>query len=110
MNDYNSFLVDWSIGFLENKDTIRREIVSIEKNKEGWDFAVNYKDKTKYFIIVPTLENNIFDILKNENYFGIITLNNPANIRFVVSNWKKLADLKFLNIYFVNPFSSSDKI
>ena len=27
-----------------------------------------------------------------------------------MSNWKRLVDLKFLNIYFVNPFSGSEKV
>ena len=110
MNNVNSFLADWSIRFLKNKDSIKKEIVDIEKNKNGFDFTINYKDKTKYFIIRPILQNDMFDKIKWEEYFGIITLNNFVNIRFVVSNWKKIVDFKFLNIYFANPFSSSDKI
>ena len=110
MDNVNSFLADWSIRFLENKDAIKREIINIEKGKDGFDSIISYKDKIKCFIIVPTLEINIFDKVKNEGYYGIFTLNNPINIRFAVSNWKRLADFKFLNIYFVNPFSSSDKV
>mgnify|MGYP000014626821 CR=1 FL=1 len=110
MNDANSFLVDWSIRFFENKDSIKNEIVNIERNKDVFDFTINYKDKINYFIIVLSLENNIFDSLKTDNYYGIITLNNPVNIRFVINEWKKLADFKFLSIYFVNPFSGSEKV
>lgn len=110
MDKVNSFLVDWSIRFLENKDAIKKEIVNIEKNKEGFDFVVHYKDKAKYFIITPMLENNIFSRIKNDGHFGIFTLNNMANIRFVVSEWRKLIDFKFLSIYFINPFSNLDKV
>lgn len=128
MNNVNSFIVDWSIRFLENKDTIKGEIVNIEKDarkltdgsepvsgtasggKEGFDFIINYKDKIKYFIVSLTLESNIINRIKNGSYYGIFTLNNSTNIRFIVSNWKQLVEFRFLNIYFVNPFSDSDKV
>lgn len=108
MADINSYLVDWSIRFLENKDAIRKEIVKIEKKQEGFDFIIHYKDKIRYFIVKPVLGNDIFNEVKG--YFGIITINNPANIRFVVSNWKRLTEFEFLSIYFVNPFSNADKV
>lgn len=110
MDNVDSFLTDWSIRFLKNKDSIKRDIVNIGKGKNGFDFTINYKDKIKYFIIAPVFDNSIFNILKNEKYLGIIALNNPANIRFVINEWKKLVDFEFLNIYFINPFSSSDKV
>ena len=88
MDNVNSFIVGWSIRFLENKDTIKREIVSIEKSKKGFDFIINYEDRTKYFIVKLTLDEGIFNILKNSN--GIFTLNNSTNIRFILSNWKQL--------------------
>jgi hypothetical protein len=110
MDDVNPFLIDWSIRFLENKDIIRKEIVNIEKNKEGFDFAVYYRDKVRYFIVKLILENDIFNKIEGDQYIGFFTLNNLANIRFVVSNWKKFTDFKFLSIYFINPFSSSDKV
>jgi|TARA_B100001964_G_C14255374_1_gene612133 hypothetical protein len=109
MGNVNSFLADWTIRFLENKDAIKGEIVKIEKDKGGFDFVINYKDKVKCFIIAPILDNNASGRIKNEGHFGVVTLNNPSNIRSVINEWKKLADFEFLNIYFVNPFSSADK-
>jgi hypothetical protein len=110
MDKVNSYLADWSIKFLENKDAIRKEIIKIEKNISGFDFVIHYKDKVKYFVVSPILGNDIVNKIKADGYFGIITLNNMANIKFVVSNWEKLAGFKFLNAYFVNPFSSPDKM
>ncbi len=110
MDNINSFLIDWGIRFLENKDSIRKEIAGIDKNCEGFGFIVNYKDKLKYFIVMPLLEDNIFTRLKEDGYFGVIILNNPANIRFIVKHWDKLANFRFLSIYFVNPFSDSEKV
>ena len=109
MSNVNSFLADWTIKFLENKDAIKMEIVKIEQGKEGFDFVVNYKDRIKYFVIAPILDNDVSSRIKNEDHFGVVILNNPSNIRFIVSEWKKLANFKFLNIYFINPFSTADK-
>lgn len=149
MDNTDSFLVDWSIRFLENKDVIRKEIINIEKDK--CNFTIHYKDKIGRFFVEPVLGDDIFNILKNpkgifgilrktsgfsgkpeirkseflsspkiakrfsseiknEDYIGFITLNNMANIKFVVSNWDKLIKFKFLSIYFINPFSTSDKV
>ena len=94
MNNVYSYLVDWSIRFLENKDMVKEGIVKIEKKKNG--FVINYKYRTKYFTIAPVLEDSIFNILKNDGYFGIFTLNNMENLRFVLGNWKKLTNFKFL--------------
>lgn len=49
MNESNSFLVEWSIRFFENEYSIKKEIVDIEKNKNGFNFIINYKDKIKIF-------------------------------------------------------------
>lgn len=62
MNNVDSYLVDWSIMFLENKDMVKGEIVKIEKKESG--FVINYKDRTKYFTIAPILEDSLFNILK----------------------------------------------
>jgi len=110
MDNVNSFIVDWSIRFLENRDTIKREIDNIEKDKDGFDIIINYKDKIKCFIISLTLGGGIINRIKNNSHYGIFALNNPTNIRFIVSNWKQLVEFRFLNIYFINPFSGSDKV
>ena len=110
MSNANSFVLDWCVRFLENKDTIRKEIIKIEKNENNSDFIIHYKDKVKYFIIYPTLENEIFNEINNNDNYGIFTLNNPSNIRFVVNEWEKLAKFKFLRIYFINPFSNIDEV
>ena len=110
MDNVNSFLFDWAIRFLENKDTIRKEIINIEKNENNSDFIIHYKDKVMYFIIKPILEGNIFSRINVNDSYGIFTLNNAANVRFVVTEWRNLVEFKFLRIYFINPFSSADKV
>ena len=109
MVDVDSFLIDWCIRFLQNKDSIRKEIINIEKTQQN-AFAIHYKDKVKYFFIAPIINNDAFNNLKMDGLIGIFTLNNPSNIRFVVTEWKKLTEFKFLSIFFINPFSSKDKV
>lgn len=110
MENANSFLMNWAIRFIENKDSIRREIIKIEKGVEGFDFAVSYKDKVKYFFIKLQLDSSIFTKIRDSMACGIFTLNNISNIRFIATEWRKLSDFKLLNIYFANPFSGMDKV
>ena len=108
MVDVNSFLTDWCIRFLQNRDSIRKEIISIEKTQQN-AFTIHYKDKAKYFFIATILNNDVFNNLKMDSFIGIFTLNNPSNIRFIVTEWKKLIEFKFLSIFFINPFSPAEK-
>jgi len=109
MADVDSFLTGWCIRFLKNRDSIRKEIINIEKNQQN-AFTIHYKDKVKCFFIAQILNDNIFNNLKIDSFTGIFTLNNPSNIRFVVTEWKKLIEFKFLSIFFINPFSAADKV
>ena len=110
MENANSFLRDWAVRFLENKDSVRKEIIKIEKDAEDSDFVVNYKDKVNYFFIRLQIDSGIFAKIIADRNYGIFALNNMSNIRFVASEWKTLSDFKFLSIYFSNPFSSMDKV
>ena len=108
MDETVSFLKEWFIRFLQNRDLVRRNIVSIS-SKEGFDFNVNYKDKAVNFLIMPVLENSILEKINNNENFGLIALNNFRNIKFMYANWKKFAEMRFLSLYFINPLSNTDK-
>lgn len=103
-----NFLAEWTVKFLENKDSVRRSIVKIERKENG--FIVNYKENARRFGIMPSLDANFLNGLKENESIGIVTLNNPENIKFVHSNWSKLASFRMLSIYFTNPFSSTDRV
>ena len=107
--EINSFLAGWVIRFLENKDAIRKDIVNVERNCEGFDFCIQYKEKAKYFLVKPILDISIFEKIKKES-LGIIALNNASNIKFLAGEWKGLAGHKFLSFYFLNPFSNTKKV
>lgn len=110
-NKSHSFLVEWAVNFVKNKDLIAKKIEQIENEKDGFDLYVKYKDREQYFIIIPKIADidSIIQRLNNNYYFSIVTLNSKENFDAVLKNWHKLADFKFLNIIFVNPFSELDK-
>ncbi len=105
----HSFMVEWTINFVKNRDLVSKKIEKIEKGKEGFDLYVKYKDKEQYFIILPSDILNAFKDIKDNSYFSIVLLNSAENLSFVLKNWNKFASFKCLSVIFVNPFSSSDK-
>lgn len=110
-NAAHSFLVNWTVNFLKNKDIVSKKIRRIESDKGGFDLYVKYKDREQYFIIMLEIGNidSIIQKIDNNSYFSIVTLNSRQNFDAVIKNWSKLAGYKFLNIIFANPFSNLDK-
>ena len=110
-NKSHSFMVEWTINFVKNKDILSKKIESIENGKDGFDLYVKYRDKEQYFIIAPDI-TDIESIIKKLNsnfHFSIVTLNSKENFDVIVRNWSKLINFKFLSIIFINPFSELDK-
>lgn len=107
-----SFLKDWAERYIQNKDLVLKNIISIEKTEDG--FIIKYKDKEGRFFIIPVMKNinDVFNKLdKIEQYKTLVILNSLENFNIVVKNWAKLVSYGAkLNIYFVNPFSKTDKI
>lgn len=111
MDKQHSFLLEWAITFVRNKDIVNKKIISVENGKDGFDLYVKYKDKEQYFIIMPVIADidSIIQKLSNNAHFSIVTLNSKENLDVIIKNWKKLVDFKFLSIIFTNPFSQLDK-
>ena len=110
-NKIRSFLIDWAINFIKNKDIVAKKIEKIENNKDGFDLYVKYKDREQYFIIVADIGDIdlITQKINNNHYFSIVTLNSKGNFDAMLKNWDKLINFRFLSIIFVNPFSGLDK-
>jgi len=108
MQTLNSFLIDWIVRFLENKDVIRKNISKIEKNEKG--FVVHYKNGVKNFVVEKNLNREILDKIKQSDTVKVITINNKENTKFIIDKWKELAKFSSLNIYLINPFSKADKV
>src|SRR3989338_8894245 len=112
MNDVSSFLAEWTVSYLKNKDILAKRIESIEKDKNGFNIIVNYSDRINFFVIMPII-NDITGLIKKMNdkeaHYSLVTLNNRLNLDFLVKNWNALSEFRNLCIYFVNPFSQLDK-
>ncbi|HLG23554.1 MAG TPA: hypothetical protein VI564_01345 [Candidatus Nanoarchaeia archaeon] len=105
------FLTEWALNFVKNKDAISKKIVSIEKNKNGFDLFVKHKDKEQFIIVMPSLASldGAIKKLTNSSHFTIVALSSKENFKMLVQNWKTLVEFKFLNVMFANPFSNLDK-
>lgn len=110
-NKAHSYLVDWIIDYLRNKDILLKKIELIEKNKDGFDVYAKFKDKEQFFIVRPVIEeiNDVLSKFDEERYFGLVLFNTPGNFDLLVKNWDRFAKFKNLCVYFVNPFSQLDK-
>ncbi|MBW2975382.1 hypothetical protein KY366_06705 [Candidatus Woesearchaeota archaeon] len=107
----NSYLTEWTINFLKNRDLMLKNIELIEKDKDGFDVYVKFKDKEQFFISRPII-GDIDDILPKfdeQGHFGLVVFNTLSNFNSLVKNWGKLIKFKHLWIYFVNPLSKLDK-
>ncbi|MBI2660544.1 hypothetical protein HYX07_05260 [Candidatus Woesearchaeota archaeon] len=106
-----SFLSEWTVNFIKNKDIIAKKIESIENGKNGFDLYVKYRDREQYFIIAPIISNidSIIQKIDNNAHYTIVMLNSRENFNAIVKDWHKLVSFKFLSIIFVNPFSELDK-
>ena len=111
MENAHPYLVDWTINFVKNKDVLTKKIESIEKNKNGFDLFVKFKDKGQSFIVAPSISdlNSIISKINNTLHFSIVTLNSNDNLESLIKNWRRLTEFKFLSVIFVNPFSQLDK-
>jgi len=111
MADVHSFLVDWTINFIKNKDIVSKKIEKIEHRKDGFDLYVRYKDREQYFIIIAKIADidSILQKINGIGHFSIVTLNSNENFEALLKNWSRLINFKFLNIIFANPFSATDK-
>jgi|ETNmetMinimDraft_2_1059921.scaffolds.fasta_scaffold49434_2 hypothetical protein len=111
MDKVHSYLLDWAINFVKNRDAFTKKIKEIEKGKDS-DFSVRYDDgKEASFIIIPSIDDiqKTLEKRTKKDHFCIITLNNKDNLDSIINNWKKLIEYEFLSIYFVNPDSKLDK-
>jgi len=103
------FLKDWSFHYIKSRDVIKKEIIEIKQEKDR--LLVEYKNRVHTYHIVPFIKNlnTILDNLKKDQYYSIITFNSKPNLNMVISHWELMIKFQNLNVFFVNPFSSTDK-
>ena len=110
-SDPKEFLTEWLVRYLKNKDLLLRSIVSIERDKEGADVFVEFKDKKQHFIVCPFIRDlrTLIQGLDQEKHITWVVFNTAENFRGLLDGWKELAEFRHFSMYFVNPFSTMDK-
>ncbi len=107
-----SFLKEWVTRYLKNKDIITKKIQSIEDFDDGFD--VIKKDKEQRFFVKPFLVDYEDTLQKIRNYAHskvIICLNTKENFEEFINKWDRFVDAgRDLSVYFVNPFSKTEKV
>src|SRR3989338_11205533 len=106
-----AFLNDWIIHFLKSKDAIFKRIVKIEQNVDGFDIKVSYSDKQQYILVEPVIKDfpALLSRMQTDGHYVLVVLNTNSNLATLCSSWNDLIKFRGLCIYFVNPFSSTDK-
>jgi hypothetical protein len=87
--------------YLKSRDVLQKSITGFEAL--NGDFIVHKTAGDVIFLIRPEFANADEVVEKAANNAGLVVLNTKKNVDFVVANWDKLAKLKGLCIYFVNP-------
>tara|TARA_Y100000310_G_scaffold306192_1_gene347078 strand:+ start:536 stop:985 length:450 start_codon:yes stop_codon:yes gene_type:complete len=108
METVKTYLIDWAKHFIKNKDILKKEIESIEENKNA-DLYVKKKDSELFVHILPILKEDFFEKLEKDKFYNIITINNKENFDSLLNAWNTLKHFPFLTIYFINPFSPETK-
>lgn len=107
------YLADWIARFVKNKDLIVKNIQEISQ-KEELVIAKLKDGKEHKYLIEPFLDNtnldSALDKIKNSEHCSLVVYNTKEAFDTVIKNWEKLAKFKrHFNIYFVNPFSKTEK-
>ncbi len=94
-------LKEWTQIYLKSRDVIQKAIVGFEDLNS--DFVVHKTAGDVLFLIRPELADAGEVVEKATANAGLVVFNTKKNVDFVIANWDKLAKLKGLCIYFVNP-------
>jgi len=108
MPNIKKFLAKWIVDYYKNKDIMLGDIVSIDENKDGFDAIINEQDKKILCIALDQPEKFNFNLNK-EGFYVIVMLNRKESLDFLLNNWEKLVEFPNFKIFFINPFSDTDK-
>ncbi|MCX6709969.1 MAG: hypothetical protein NTV63_03405 [Candidatus Woesearchaeota archaeon] len=111
-----SFLVNWLIPYIKNKDIMQKSILEIKNSKDT--IYVKYSNRKAFFIAIPIAEkfSDAIERAKSENpaiasgnaELTISVFNTKGNLDSLISEWKELSKMRNLKILFINPESELD--
>ncbi|MBD3164797.1 hypothetical protein GF323_06375 [Candidatus Woesearchaeota archaeon] len=99
------FILDWAEKYFKSRDAYNKKITGISRDEDG--FTIKYREKQEKIIAIDDL--NRLDNSKLGPNLSIVTLNNRKNLDYLYRNWGALLRIEALRIYFINPFSITDK-
>lgn len=111
MGKQQSYLKEWAVEFIRNKDLMAKKILSIDREVGIFDFVVKYGDKEQGFLVRPILGNLNSDLasLQEDGCYGLVAYNTKGNFEELLKSWEVLVKFKKLCIIFANPLSKTDK-
>jgi predicted transcriptional regulator len=107
-----AFLKEWAVRYIKNKDVISKKIVSVEESDSSFHVVKN--DKEQKFFVIPFLKNadEVFKTIQSyEHSKAVVCFHTKENFDALVTHWKKFVGVgRNLTIYFVNPFSKTERV
>ncbi len=105
-----SFLKEWMVRYVKNKDLISKKIISV--TEEETSFVVKRNDYEQKFFIEPYLKDlNKLSGKGYEHRKTFVCFHTKENFNALIKNWEFFVGLgKMFTICFVNPFSKTDKV
>ncbi len=107
-----TFLKNWAVRYIKNKDILLKKIVSVDEQDD--EFTVKRKEQEQRFFVKPYL-SEIDAILKEikqhaENK-ALICFHTKGNFDILIKRWKDFVEIgRKFTIYFVNPFSKTERV
>lgn len=104
-----SYMTEWVIHYVKNKDILDKNILSIDKTPDG--LCIKFKKGEQFYLILPTITNidAIVQKIKERKNLTLVVLNSRDNFQLIAQYWKRFIDYEQFNILFINPFSKLDK-
>lgn len=105
-----SFLVQWVMEYVKHKDIYTKSIQKIDV--QGSVVQVTYAHKIHGYCALPDWDaSSLTEFLKAhaDDYTSLVTLNTRSNLDELIQQWKDIVPFERFNVFFVNPFSTSDK-
>lgn len=103
------YLSDWFVRYTKNRDLAFRKIADIKEEENK--VTVQHKDGKKQEFVIepfPAEFSKVAEAIKEEHK-GIVVYNTQKNFDMLIGEWKRISTIKNLAIYFVNPFSKTEK-
>ncbi|MBW2967457.1 hypothetical protein KY362_03140 [Candidatus Woesearchaeota archaeon] len=103
------YLMDWFSRYIKNRDLVFRKIAAVKEEENK--VVVEQKDGRVVHNYIEPFPEDFAALAAGmpEEHKGIVVYHSKQNFDGIVKAWDKLAGVKNLTIYCINPFSKLDK-